>query len=150
MRSTRPKALEEAITGFHHYMADKEGSWRYRWFSITTGPNTGGYVARSGGHNWADFDAVHDWDDEAEAKFESDVAPFIADADIVISRGNADVGIWPDSMEDYNYFSVTQWYIKQGQSGAFNEGLKKIDAVLKEAEWQTHYAFVNNVSGGHG
>ena len=40
------KALEEAITNYHHYMADKKGAWRYNWYSITTGPDTGKYIAR--------------------------------------------------------------------------------------------------------
>jgi len=44
------KALEDAITAYHHYMADKDGAWRYQWFSIITGPNSGTYVARSGNH----------------------------------------------------------------------------------------------------
>lgn len=144
------KALEAAITAFHHYMADKEGAWHYQWYSILTGPNSGSYIARSGNHNWADFDAEHDWDDEADAKFGSDVAPFIADADVNITRSDQDVGIWPDTMEGYQYYSVTNWYIKQGQGRAFDEGLKKIDGILKEAEWPSYYAFVHNVSGGHG
>ena len=59
------KALEEAITKYHHLMASKKGAWRYNWYSIETGPNTGKYIARSGDHNWADFDATHDWDEEA-------------------------------------------------------------------------------------
>jgi len=45
------KALEEAITKYHHYMADKKGAWRYNWYSIVTGPDTGKYIARSRDHN---------------------------------------------------------------------------------------------------
>lgn len=144
------KALEEAITAYHHYMADKEGSWRYQWYSIITGPNTGKYIARSGSHNWADFDAEHDWDDEADAQFASTVQPLIADADITIGRTNPDVGIWPETMEGYKYFSITHWQVKQGQYQAFNAGLKKIDGILKEAGWPNYYAFVNTVSGANG
>ena len=44
-------ALEEAIVKYHHYMADKKGAWRYHWYSIETGPDTGKYIARSGSHN---------------------------------------------------------------------------------------------------
>ena len=144
------KALEEAITNYHHYMADKKGAWRYNWYSITTGPDTGKYIARSGGLNWADFDATHDWDDEAGAKFMSDVQPHIADADFMITKTDDEVGIWPESMEGYKYFSVTKWHIKPGESKAFNEGLKKIDAALKAGDWPNFYAFTSTVSGGEG
>ena len=144
------KALEDAITAYHHAMADKEGAWRYQWFSVITGPDTGKYIARSGGHNYADFDATHDWDEAADAKFASDVAPHIASAVTTMTRGDDEIGIWPDSMEGYNYFSLTTWHVKQGRNNAFNEGLKKIDATLKAGGWPTYYAFVYPVSGGKG
>jgi len=143
-------ALEKAITEYHHYMADKPGAWRYQWFSITSGPNSGEYMARSGDHNYADFDATHDWDEAAGEKFLSLVQPHIADADFSITKGNEDVGMWPDSMEGYNYFSITNWHIKQGKGQAFNSGLKKIDAVLKAGNWPNYYAFTYPISGGKG
>jgi len=148
-RDGQSKALEKAITGYHHYMADKKGAMRYQWFSITTGPDTGKYIARTGNHNWADFDATHDWDEEAAARFASDVQPYIADADVIITRTDDELGIWPDTMEGYKYFLITDWYIKTGHIGAFNSGLKKIDGILKQGNWPNYYAFVRNVSGGH-
>lgn len=144
------QALEDAITAYHHYMADKEGAWRYQWFSILTGPNTGKYVARSGNHNWADFDAEHDWDDEAGAKFVSTVAPHIASAVNTITKTDDELGMWPESMEGYQYFSVTSWHVKRGQNTAYNEGIKKVNAALKEGGWPTYYAFNHAVSGGKG
>ena len=144
------KALEEAITAYHHYVADKEGAFRWQWYSILTGPETGKYVARTGGHNWGDLDATHDWDDEVGDKFASDVQPHIASAEVIIRRTKDDVGIWPDSLDDYPYFSVTTWHIKQDQGKAFNDGLKKIDAALKEGGFPVYYTFSSAVSGGKG
>jgi hypothetical protein len=142
--------LEKAITEYHHYMGDKEGAWHYQWYSIMTGPDAGDYIARSGGHNWEDFDAENEWEDEANARFTSDVQPYIADADVLITRPDKELGMWPDSIEGYQYFSVTEWHIMPGKNRAFNEGLKKIDGMLKEGGWPNHYAFVYNVSGGYG
>ena len=144
------KALEEAITAYHHSMGDKEGAWRYQWFSVLTGPNTGKYIARSGDHNWADFDAVHDWDEEAGARFAKDVQPHIAEATIMITKRDDELGMWPESMEGYGYFSITNWHVKQGQNNAFNEGLKKINETLKDGGWPNYYAFAYPVSGGKG
>jgi len=146
----KAKDLEKAITDYHHYMADKEGAFRFQWYSITTGSDTGKYIARTGSHNWADFDATHDWDEEAGAKFASDVQPFIESVDSRITRSDYELGTWPDNMDGYVYFSVTDWYIQSGRYGAFNTGLKKIDAILKESNWPNHYAFVWTVSGGKG
>lgn len=144
------KALEDAITAYHHYMADKDGAWRYQWFSVVTGPDTGRYLARSGNHNWADFDVTHDWDEAADAKFAAEVQPHIADADFLILKADDELGIWPESMDGYQYFSLTTWHIKQGKGQAFNESLKKIDATLKAGNWPTYYAFSRPVSGGKG
>lgn len=144
------EALEEAITNYHHYMADKEGSWRYQWYSILTGPNAGKYIARSGGHNWADFDAEHDWQEKAGEKFRAEVAPHIDNAVPWITKTDDEVGIWPDSMEGYQYFSVTEWHIHPGKGREFNEGLKKIDAILNEGDFPGYYAFSSAVSGGYG
>jgi hypothetical protein len=144
------KDLEEAITKYHHYMADKEGAWRYSWFSIMTGPNAGKYIAHSGGHNWADFDAEFDWEEEAGEKFVSDVMPYIDDMMPWISQTDDEVGIWPESMEGYKYISVTEWHIMPGKGREFNEGLKKVDAILKEGDWPSYYSFSYAVSGGHG
>ncbi len=149
-RDGHNKALEEAITAYHHYMADKEGAWRYQWYSIVSGPDTGKYIARSGSHNWADFDAEHDWDEEAGARFVETVQPHIADADFMIVKTDDEVGIWPESMEGYQYFSITQWHIKSGQNTKFNEGLKKVDKALNEGGFPNYYAFTYPVSGGKG
>jgi len=144
------KALEEAIVKYHHYVADKKGSWRYQWYSIETGPDTGKYIARSGGHNYEDFDVEFDWGEEAGKKFASLVQPHIDNMVITITKTDPDLGIWPDSMEGYKYVSVTHWHIKPGHYRAFNDGLKKIDGILKEGGWPNYYAFVNPVSGGKG
>lgn len=144
------KALEEAIVKYHHYMGKKKGAFRYQWFSILTGQDTGKYIARSGSHNWADFDAKHDWDEEAAAKFASLVQPHIASAVVTITRTDKELGMWPEDMEDYEYFSVTRWHIKAGQGAAFSEGMKKVDATLKAGGFPTYYSFIDTVSGGHG
>jgi hypothetical protein len=144
------KALEEAITAYHHYMADKKGAWRYQWYSIITGPDTGKYIARSGGHNWADFDAEHDWDEAAGERFDKNVQPHVEDMDITIAKTDDEVGKWPENFDGYKYFSITNWYVKQGQNRAFNEGLKKIDKALNEGGFPNYYAFTYPVSGGKG
>jgi hypothetical protein len=145
------KALEEAIVKYHHFMGTKKGAMRYQWWSIVTGENTGKYLARSGDHNWADFDAEHEWQDEAGKMFAEVVRPHIANAVVTIMGPYDDeIGMWPDSMEGYQYVSVTQWHIRPGHGSAFNEGLKKIDTTLKAGGFPGYYTFVNAVSGGNG
>lgn len=145
------KALEEAIVEYHHFMGTKEGAMRYQWWSIETGENTGKYLARSGDHNWADFDAKHDWQEESGEKFNSLVRPHIDNAVVTIMGPYDDeIGIWPNSMEGYQYVSVTQWHIRSGHGDKFDEGLKKIDKTLKAGDFPGYYTFARAVSGGAG
>jgi hypothetical protein len=143
-------ALEAAIAGYHHWIADKPGAFRYSWFQIETGPDTGKYVARTGSHNWADFDAEVDWEDEASEKFAADVAPLVDGIERWYTEPMSDFSYWPESMEGYTLFQVENWYIKQGQYGNFRAGLEKIHKALTEANYGQYYAFNSTVSGGKG
>ena len=142
-------ALEAAIAEYHHWVASKPGAWRYTWFQIETGPDTGKYIARSGGHNWADFDEDFDWEAEADAKFAADVLPLIEHSERWLSRQMADLSNMPEDMRGYTLFRVTNWYVKSGQFGKFNAGLEKIHKTLSEGGFKPHYGFAEMVSGGN-
>ena len=144
------KALEAAITEYHKFMGTKPGSLRWQWYSVETGEDTGKYLVRTGDHEWADFDAKHDWDEESAAKFASLVMPKIENAQRMFTRTDDELGIWPESMEGYTLFSVTHWYPKPGQRGAFFDDLTKIDKTLKANGFPMPYAVIHNVSGGEG
>jgi len=143
-------ALEKAITAYHHFMGDKAGALRYQWYAIASGDDMGSYVARTGDHNWADFDAEHDWDAAAAEKFASEVAPLVANTRFVYTVEERDWGMWPESIDGYNLFSVTHWYVQDGQMGAFRAGLGKIDAALKSGGFTGHYGIASIASGDHG
>ena len=143
-------ALEDAIREYHYWIADKPGAFRYTWYAVDTGPHTGKYIARSGNHNWSDFDVVNDWQDEADAKFAELVAPHVKSVERHLTEEMTDFAYWPESFEDYSMFQVTNWYIKGGHYGKFQAGLRKIHAALTEGGFPSHYGFHETVSGGHG
>ena len=142
--------LEKAIIKHHKFMGKKEGALRFQWFRVETGPDTGSYFARTGGHNWADFDAKHDWDESEGKYFQKHVAKYVESAQASLTQTDDELGIWPESLKDYEYFQLTRWHIKSGKNEEFNDGLKKIDAMLKKSNWPNYYSFVYTVSGGHG
>lgn len=143
-------ALEAAIREYHLWMGDKPGAFRYTWFSVETGPNTGKYIARSGDHNWADFDATYDWEDEANEKFVAGVLPHVASIERSLTEEMKEFANWPDDFSGYTLFSVTTWYIKGGQYGNFRSGLDTIHQALVDGGYPNHYGFHAAVSGGHG
>jgi hypothetical protein len=142
--------LVKAITEYHHYVAQFDGHFEYTWYEILTGPNTGKYAARSGGHNWSDFDAVHDWQDQADEMFAQNVAPHIDNAKNMMTEEMSDYMNWPDSFDGYTHFNLENWYIRGGQRGAFQKGLKQIVDTLKEGGYPGYFGFYSVASGGHG
>lgn len=144
------EALIKGITDYHHWVANFEGHMRYNWYEILTGPNTGKYIARSGNHNWADFDAEYDWQKEAGEVFERNVAPHIESAERWMTEEMKDLSNWPESFEGYTHFAVQEWYVRNGQYRKFRRGLKQIVDTLKAANWPNYWGFFSVESGGYG
>ena len=143
-------ALVKAITDYHHWVSGFEGHMEYTWYEILTGKNTGKYIARSGGHNWADFDAKYDWQEESGKVFEANVAPHIENATRMMTTDMDEFSHWPESFEGYTHFHVQEWYIKGGQYGKFRRGLKKVTETLIAGNFSGYWGFMSVASGGHG
>jgi hypothetical protein len=142
--------LEAAIHDYHLWIADKPGAFRYSWFQIETGPDTGKYIARTGDHNWSDFDAEVDWEDEAAEMFATNVAPLVESIERWYTEPMEEFSYWPESMDGYTLFEVENWYIKSGQYGNFRAGLEKIHKALSEGNFGQYYAFNSTASGAKG
>lgn len=143
-------ALEAAIRDFHHWMADKPGHFRYSWYQVQTGPHTGNYIARTGDHNWADFDQEFDWEDEANAKFEADILPLVEHAERILTVEMKEFAHWPEEFSEYTLFQLENWYVEPGRYGKFRAGLEKIHKALTENGYGQYYGFQNTISGAKG
>jgi hypothetical protein len=144
------KELIEAITDYHHYVAKHDGHFEYNWYEIETGPDTGKYIAHSGGHNWSDYDAEYDWQKEAGENFAANVAPHIESTTRVITVDMDEFSHWPENFEGYTHYNVENWYVKNGQYGKFRAGLKKIHEILTAGNYAGYYGFNSAASGGYG
>ncbi len=143
-------ALEAAIRDYHLWVADKEGHFEYSWYAIESGPNTGKYIARSGDHNWEDFDAEFEWQDEAAEKFAADVMPLIAHVQRKVTVEIRELANWPESFAGYTHYQVEYWHIENGQYGKWRQGTEQIHSMLAEGGYTGHYGFFSTVSGGKG
>jgi len=142
--------LIQAVTEYHHWVANFEGHREYVWYEVLTGPNTGSYVARSGGHNWSDFDARHDWQDKADEVFRTNVAPHIERVERFMTQEMPDLTFLPENRQSFTHYQLESWYVVNGQNGKFRRGLKRIVDTLKANNFVTHFSFVSVLSGGTG
>jgi len=144
------KNLVEAITDYHHMVAKFDGHMEYTWYEILTGPDTGKYIARSGGHNWSEFDAEYDWEEKADEAFAANVAPHIESANRSMTTDMDEFSHWPESFDGYTHFHVQDWYVKGGHYSKFRRGLKQIVDTLTAGNFPGYWGFHSVVSGGHG
>lgn len=144
------ETLVKAITDYHKWVAQFEGHFEYTWYEVLTGPDTGKYAARSGGHNWSEFDAEYDWQKQADEVFASNVAPHIENAERIMTEEMSDFMHWPESFEGYTHFNIQDWYVKNGQFSKFRRDLKKIVDTLKAGNFPNHFGFYSIASGGYG
>jgi hypothetical protein len=142
--------LVKAITEYHHFVAQFEGHFEYNWYEILTGPYTGKYLARSGNHNWAEFDEEYDWQEEADKVFAEKVAPHIENAQRMMTEEMEEYSHWPESFDGYTHFWVENWYIKNGHGMKFRKHLKKIVETLKANGFPNYWGFFSVQSGGYG
>lgn len=144
------EALIKAITDYHHWVANFEGHMRFNWFQIMTGPDTGKYAARSGGHSWADFDKSYDWQEKAGEVFEQNVMPHIDDMKVSYTSEMTDMSHWPEDWAGYSHFYIQEWYVHNGKGRQFRDGLKRIVDTLKAGGFPVHFGFHSTESGGYG
>lgn len=135
------EALITAITDYHKWIANFDGAMRYNWYRTLTGPDTGVYYAFSGGHDWADFDAEYDWQEKAGEVFMENVWPHVADMDRMMTRAMTDWSHWPENWDGYTLLHLTDWYVMNGQYGAFRRGMERITKALKEGGYKSHWGF---------
>lgn len=149
-RDGHDKALIQGITDYHKWVANFDGHMRFNWWKILTGPNTGQYYAYSGDHDWADFDADYDWEEQSNEVLERNVMPHVADMRRWMVVDMNDVSHWPEDWTGYSHVQSESWYVRNGHYGAFNQGLKRITKALKAGGFPGHWGFTRVASGGHG
>jgi hypothetical protein len=144
------ETLLKAITDYHKWVAQFDGHHRYNWYAIRTGKHTGKFAARTGNHNWADFDAEYDWQEEADKVFQTNVAPHIEHVEMYFTEDMDEFSNWPADFEGYTHYSVSNWYVHNGQYGKFQRHLKKIVETLKAGGFPNHWGIMSVESGGYG
>ncbi|MCF6262965.1 MAG: hypothetical protein L3J24_05185 [Xanthomonadales bacterium] len=103
-------AFKDAIKDFNKLYNKKPRAFKWQWYLVMTGPDTGKYIARSANHNWADMDAIEGiWDEELSDFWALNVAPFIENAERFITRTDSEIPNWPEGKED-KFFTLQEIY----------------------------------------
>ena len=144
-------AFESALKDHMDWRRANGETFSWTMYQVVTGPNQGQYVARSGSHEWADFD---DYDagfgPEGGFNYQATLGPLTASASMTISATDTTKVRLPEDIDEYNLLNVITWTLKPGGGQAFREAVDKYHAAITEADAPLYYVFVNPIAGTTG
>ena len=141
--------FDKAFAEHVQWRRDHKDPWTWEVYVEVDGPETGAYFARSGNHNWSDFDAydASDFSAQAGAHWNATMAPHVGEIRSSMSQYLPDISQWPNDAPEYQLFQLITYRIKQGQHRNFTSAAGALADALKEAKWPYHWAFMDHQSG---
>jgi len=118
--------------------AEKGDPRPWQVYTPVLGDDLGRVAVRFCCFNWADLDAYEKWDEdhpELNEDFTANVAPHVQDAAHYFEDLDWSDSHWNQDGGPYRYFAVTEWIIKPGQEGAFNEARGKASQIAINQGW---------------
>ena len=146
-------AFEAALADHVEHRIEQGDPWYWTVMQVVSGEDFGDFVYRSGGHEWADFDAYDEgFGVQATRHYAENVAPLVANtrqwvtfSDTANSRPPA-----VDEWEDIHLISVTTYHLEPGMQQDFDEVIGTIHGAIVEADWPAHYSWQYMAAGTGG
>jgi len=135
-----------------HMAWHKQQGDKFTWhvWEIVTGPETGGYIIVSPGHQWKDFDG---WNqkmakgDAADA--EINLAPYQVSSTMSYWVHQAELSRDPAPGTPMPAFgTLTTYRLKSGKADQFREAVRTIRGALDKGNWPLRGAWYSLASGG--
>jgi len=118
--------------------AEKGDPWTWQVYTPVLGEDLGRIAIRSCCFNWGDLDAYEKWNadhPELNEHFRKNLAPHVQEAAHYFEEMDWANSHWKQDGGPYRYFAVTEWVIKPGQEGAFNEARSKASQIAINQGW---------------
>jgi hypothetical protein len=144
-------AFEQALTAHAAWRKQAGDPWSWEIYQVVNGERLGTFVARSGGHAWADLDAYDSgFGPKGSQRFGADVAPHLASESSVITVLDTAHMIRPDKPEGYAMVEMVTFHLKADQVQAFDRAIDRVHKAILASKWPVHYAWEMPISGGRG
>jgi hypothetical protein len=143
-KSGKATAFEKALTA--HAQKYHTGTWKWRVFSIESGPDAGGYQITEGPMSWDDVDSRGDLGKAHTADWEMNIAPLLQDK-TVLSYGVYRPELSSISLTDYtDKIAINHVFYKPGTFDDVEDILKKLKKTW-DASSQTVAVYEASSSG---
>lgn len=144
-------AFEAALAEHVAHRIEQGDPWGWTVMQVVSGEDFGDFIYRSGGHEWADFDAYDaGFGTEAGQHYQETVAPHIADTRQWVTATDTANSRWPAEWDDIHLIGVTTYHLKPGMQQQFDEVIGTIHGAIVDADWPTYYSWAYMAAGTGG
>ncbi len=144
--------FEAALKAHMEFREANGDPWDWTFYQVMVGDKLGTYIARSGGHSWADFDEYFntDFNEVAGPHWDATVQPLVESARNAIDQRNQGLSNVPEAGDEYSLFNVSTFYLKPDMQESFTEVLGEFHRVITEADLPFYYVMSMPAAGGDG
>lgn len=144
-------AFEAALAEHVAHRIDQGDPWGWTVMQVVSGEDFGDFVYRSGGHEWADFDAYDEgFSGEATAHYQETVAPHVADTRQWVTATDTANSRLPADWDDIHLIGVTTYHLEPGMQQQFDEVIGTIHGAIVDADWPMYYSWTYMAAGTGG
>ncbi len=140
--------FEEGVKQHMAWHGQQGDPWRWNTFVIQSGERLGQYFVGSGGHHWADFDALPVDEAADGADWVANIGDHIEWEGSDFSRFMPNASRPPADPEPMPLAEVLTYRIKQGHGPAFRHVLRRFTEAAEEIDWPNRYVWLQGLTGG--
>lgn len=143
--------FQAALAAHAKWRQQNKDPWAWQVYEAVNGDKLGTFYARSGNHQWADFDAYDaGFGPKSSTHFGETVGPLLAEVTGSITTTDTINARWPEDQTGYVLFQVITYHLKPDKVQQFTQTVNKFHRAIVQTNRPVHYAFVSTVNGGMG
>ena len=129
--------FEEALRAHIAYRQDSGETRAWEAYTVALGTYPRVYQFRSGGMDWADFDAgvAEDAEKGLGAHWAANVDQYVEEFRHYIEVSDYDNSYWPEDIGQHRYYGVTSWSINESAGPAPYEARVELSRIGLEEGW---------------
>jgi hypothetical protein len=140
-------AFEEVYKTHVQWHAKQNDTSRWNTWERISGESLG-FVVRSPGHHWKDFDATAEFDMADREHFLRTVGEHVVSIGASYTEALVHVSNLPEDNSPPPLVTVYEMRLKGGTEMAFIDGITKVHKALTDSDWPGHWVWLAETSGG--
>jgi hypothetical protein len=149
----QPKAGQEmqweaAYKEHLQWHIDMNDTWNWTAYQIMSGPDTGKYMIRTGGHEWKDWDAIGDKEAKDAANYMENAGKHTASYSVTFDRIHGNLSRFGESPGPYKLVQISNVSVKADKIPDFLAAVGKYHAAFEKTNSPNRYATVSIETGG--